>query len=255
MRFSSGAATGLVNVPDRAALLSQVHQRLTARQGFAVATLNLDHLVKIAASPAFATAYAEQDLIVADGRPVAWLLRLSGQTIRVAPGSELILPLCGVALAAGARVALVGSTVEVLDKAASALSAAHPGLQICAKIAPSRGFDPDGAEAARIFQDLDRAGAQLVFLALGAPKQERLAARGRGVLPDIGFVSIGAGLDFIAGHQQRAPRWMRVIALEWLWRMLQDPGRMIPRYAKCFAILPRLTVLAVRSRLRQAHEG
>jgi N-acetylglucosaminyldiphosphoundecaprenol N-acetyl-beta-D-mannosaminyltransferase len=64
----------------------------------------------------------------------------------------------------------------------------------------------------------------------------------------MGFASIGAGLDFLSGHQQRAPMVMRKMGLEWLWRMLQSPARMVPRYAKCFAILPGLLVQALRQR-------
>ena len=96
--------------------------------------------------------------------------------------------------------------------------------------------------------DLAESGAGLCFLALGAPKQEILAARGRRIAPKVGFASIGAGLDFLAGHQTRAPRIVRMLALEWLWRALQSPRRMVPRYAKCFAILPGLTVQALRQR-------
>ena len=90
----------------------------------------------------------------------------------------------------------------------------------------------------------------LCFVALGAPKQERFAAYGRSIAPSVGFASIGAGLDFVAGHQHRAPLWMRRLALEWLWRMLTNPLRLVPRYAKCFAILPRQVIEATRLRHR-----
>jgi len=95
---------------------------------------------------------------------------------------------------------------------------------------------------------LAESGARLCFIALGAPKQEIFAARGRTQVPDVGFASIGAGLDFLSGHQVRAPRIMRLLAMEWFWRALQSPARMVPRYAKCFAILPGLTIQALRQR-------
>jgi len=91
-------------------------------------------------------------------------------------------------------------------------------------------------------------GAGLVFLALGAPKQERLAARGRALQPELGFVSIGAGLDFLAGSQRRAPRLVRRLALEWLWRAGSDPKRLAGRYARCAAILPGHALRAWRMR-------
>jgi UDP-N-acetyl-D-mannosaminuronic acid transferase (WecB/TagA/CpsF family) len=64
----------------------------------------------------------------------------------------------------------------------------------------------------------------------------------------MGFASIGAGLDFIAGKQPRAPLWVRRLALEWLWRALSSPRRMLPRYARCVAILPGLMREAWRLR-------
>ena len=89
-----------------------------------------------------------------------------------------------------------------------------------------------------------------MFLALGAPKQEILAARGLTLQPALGFVSIGAGLDFIAGAQTRAPLWVRRIAMEWAWRMASHPRRLARRYLDCAAILPGLTRAAWTARLK-----
>ena len=88
----------------------------------------------------------------------------------------------------------------------------------------------------------------LCLLALGAPKQEQLAARGREMTPRTGFASIGAGLDFLGGGQRRAPSWMRRIGIEWLWRALSSPRRMIPRYMRCVAILPGQVTQALKLR-------
>ncbi|MFN3723556.1 MAG: WecB/TagA/CpsF family glycosyltransferase, partial [Paracoccaceae bacterium] len=74
------------------------------------------------------------------------------------------------------------------------------------------------------------------------------AVFGRAQAPAIGFCGFGAGLDFVAGQQTRAPVWMRRLALEWLWRALSAPRRLIPRYAACAAILPGHVVAALRQR-------
>lgn len=227
-----------VNVPDRAQLLAEAARRFAAGEGFALATINLDHLVKLRRDPVFAAAYAAQDLVVADGNPVVWLSRLSRRPVALVPGSEMVEPLARAAAEAGVTVALIGATSEALAAAAGVLNAWVPGLRIVAQIAPPMGLDPDGPEAARILAQLGASGARLAFLALGAPKQERLAARGRTVLPAVGFASIGAGLDFLAGTQRRAPVWVRAIAMEWLWRMLSSPRRLARRYAECALILP-----------------
>lgn len=238
----------VVNMPDRAALMAEVARRFAAGQGFALATINLDHLVKLRRDPAFAAAYAAQDLVVADGNPIVWLSRLARRPVALVPGSELVVPLARAAAQAGVPIALVGSTEPALAAAGAALQQQVPGLQVAARIAPPMGFDPDGPGAEAVLAQIGASGARLVFLALGAPKQERLAARGRATLPAVGFASIGAGLDFLAGTQTRAPEWVRAIAMEWLWRMLSNPRRLARRYAECAAILPGQAIQAWRLR-------
>lgn len=233
---------------SKSALTADVARRFAGDDGFALATINLDHLVKLRRDPVFAEAYAAQDLVVADGNPIVWLSRLAGRPVELVPGSDLILPLAQAAADAGVSVALLGSTEPALTAAALALRTRVPGLNVAACIAPPMGFDPAGPGADLVLEQVRSSGARLVFLALGAPKQERLAARGRRVLPDVGFASIGAGLDFLAGRQTRAPQWVRAIAMEWLWRMLSNPRRLAARYAECAVILPGQAVRAIRLR-------
>jgi len=238
----------VVNVPDQSALLAQVEGRLRRGAGFALATINLDHLVKLRHDPAFRAIYAAQDLVVADGNPVVWLSRLAQRPVALVPGADMVVPLVRAAQRAGASVALVGTTGPALTAAAEALRARVPGLEIAAQIAPPMGIDPQGDEARRILAALAGSGAGLVLIALGAPKQEAFAALGREVTPHLGFASIGAGLDFLAGSQTRAPRWVRAIAMEWLWRMLSSPKRLFMRYLRCGLILPGHMLAAWRLR-------
>ncbi|TMM49314.1 WecB/TagA/CpsF family glycosyltransferase [Sulfitobacter sabulilitoris] len=251
MIFNPGGQEIAINVPTKADLFRRIQEKFSAREGFALATLNLDHLAKLASSPDFAMAYRAQDLVVADGRPVVWLSRLGRRPVELLPGSDLLLPLCALAAETATPVALVGSTDRVLERAADVLRQRIPGIKLTACVAPPHGFDPTGAEAATILQRLETSGAGFCIVALGAVKQERFAAFGRTVAPGIGFACFGAGLDFLAGQQVRAPRIMRAMALEWVWRILQSPGRMIPRYARCFAILPELGADALRLRRKR----
>jgi N-acetylglucosaminyldiphosphoundecaprenol N-acetyl-beta-D-mannosaminyltransferase len=248
MKFGTGRCAVEVNTATRAALFLAVRLRFSEGRGFALATLNLDHLVKLPVNPDFADAYRAQDLVVADGRPVVWLSQLAGQPVELMPGSDLVIPLSSLAAEMHMPVALVGSSEAALAGARAALEANVPGINIVLAHAPAYGFDPTGEHAAQICTRLGAAGARLCFIALGAPKQELFAAFARPRCPDIGFASIGAGLDFLSGHQVRAPALMRALALEWLWRALQSPVRMIPRYARCFAILPGLMWGAWRQR-------
>lgn len=249
MKFGTAQGTIAINTPSRTQLFRTLAERFSAGDGFALATLNLDHLTKLPRDAEFAAAYQAHDLIVADGRPVVWLTRLSGQqSVELVPGSDLILPLCDLAAKHGVSVALVGSSEAALAGAAAALQTRVPDLRIDYVKSPPLGFDPSGAEAASILAEVAASGARLCLIALGAPKQELFAARGRTLAPTVGFASIGAGLDFLSGHQTRAPAVMRKLPLEWLWRIFQSPARMVPRYAKCFAILPALTLQAWRQR-------
>jgi len=245
-RFAQGPIR--VNMPHLAALERAVRARLAARQGFALATLNLDHLVKLRSDPGFHAAYAAQDFVVADGNPIVWLSQLARDPVELMPGSDLVVPLCHWAAEADVPLGLLGSTEEALEAAAGELRLRVPGLRVTAQIAPPMGFDPLGDAAAGMLADLRAEGVGLCLLALGAPKQELLAARARALVPEIGFASIGAGLDFLAGRQHRAPEWVRAIAMEWAWRAATSPARLVPRYARCAAILPGQTVAALRQR-------
>lgn len=229
-------------------LLAVLSQRLRTQEGFALATLNLDHLVKLYSDPAFVVAYTRHDLVVADGNPVVYLSRLARRPVGLVPGADMVVPMMQLAAETGTRVALVGGTEATLHAAAERLCACVPGLEVVARIAPPMGFDPMGPQGEAVIAQLRASGAGLCLLALGAPKQEMLAARAHAALPQMGFASVGAGLDFIAGTQLRAPLWVRRIAFEWLWRMLSNPRRMMPRYARCAAILPDLMAGAWRLR-------
>ena len=233
---------------DRSGLLEAVRHHLSTGMGFALATLNLDHLVKLGRDARFRDAYAAQDMVVADGNPIVWLSRLAGQQVELLPGSDLVEPLCHSAAAEGLPVSMLGATDAALAGAAVHLAERVPGFRTGRLIAPPMGFDPEGPAARAALADIAALGPGLCLIALGAPKQERFAALGRRLAPQVGFASVGAGVEFLSGHQKRAPEWVRAIAMEWLWRALSAPRRLIPRYASCFAILPRQVLSALRQR-------
>ena len=91
----SGAVT--VTVPDQAALLADVARRFTQGKGFSVATLNLDHVVKLSGDAGFREAYRAQTHVTADGNPIVWMSRLAGRQVSLIPGSDAILPLARIA--------------------------------------------------------------------------------------------------------------------------------------------------------------
>jgi exopolysaccharide biosynthesis WecB/TagA/CpsF family protein len=248
VEFAVGDGVVKVNVPDRAALLTEVARRFAAGEGFALATLNLDHLVKLKTDPGFRAAYAAHDLVTADGHPVIWMSRTAGRPVGLVPGADIVEPLCRQAAGAGVTVALVGAQAGTLAVAAERLEARVEGLQVVLQIAPPMGFDPGGSVADDVLAQIGASGARLCLVALGAPKQEILAARGRRILPSVGFAGIGAGIDFVAGTQARAPAWVRSMAMEWLWRAAGNPRRLAGRYWRAGCALPGFWLQARRLR-------
>lgn len=245
----NGSSAGVsVNTASRAKLFSDVREALSEKSGFTIATLNLDHVVKLRRSADFLRAYRAHSHVVADGNPIVWMSKLARRPVELVPGSELIIPLSEIAVEEDVSVAFFGSSQEALDAAAEGLVERVPGLKIATKISPPMGFDPESHAADAYLDQIEASGASICFLALGAPKQEILAARAAARGARCGYVSIGAGLDFIAGRQVRAPKWVRQAALEWLWRLSSNPRRLFARYALCALVLPSLTVEALKAR-------
>lgn len=235
-------------------LLDDLSGKMQERSGYTLATVNLDHCVKLKENSEFKLAYKAHSHVVADGNPIIWLSRLAGKSVDLVPGSELILPLAELAARHKVPIALFGATEQSLDAAAKVLRAKFPDLQIVATISPPFGFDPRGQSANDLIAQLKKSGARLCFVALGAPKQEIFAVRAAAEIPECGFASIGAGLDFIAGSQKRAPVWVQRIAMEWLWRLAENPKRLAKRYGSCIAILPEL-MKAARSQRRAGQKN
>lgn len=248
MEFQFGETSVAVNALDRAGLERILAERFAAGEGAALATINLDHIVKLRQDKAFQKAYAAQDIVVADGWPIVWLSKIARRPVEKIPGSELVLPLSVLAARNDVHAALIGSHAQALQDAARVLEREAPGLQVAYQNAPPMGFDANSDLADELLKGVSDSGARLCFLALGAPRQELLAMRGRVLAPDVVFASIGAGLDFLGGHQKRAPVWVQTIGMEWLWRALGSPLRLGPRYLKCLAVLPGLVWEARRQR-------
>jgi exopolysaccharide biosynthesis WecB/TagA/CpsF family protein len=216
-----------------------------------VFTLNVDHVVKMRKVATFRAAYRRAELITADGFPIMLACRLQGKHVSRVAGSDLIGPISAEAARCGKSIYLFGSSMQVLLKASRLLNERNTGLTIAGIFAPPQGFDPTSEDAGRCIATIGNSGADLCFVALGAPKQELFADYGKRVLPNVSFVCIGAGLDFIAGAQVRAPPWMQRWGLEWLWRAASDPQRLLYRYLLCMGALPGILARAALIPRRQ----
>ncbi len=200
---------------------------------FSTFTLNLDHLVKLQENAQFKSDYGCARFVSADGFPIVLLAKMRGMNIERAAGSDLIVPLCQAMANLDYSIYLFGSTMETLERCRVLLESTYPGLRVAGVFAPAFGFDPDSDQVIEIIKRIENSRARLCFVALGAPKQERFCAKAQLQTRGIGFVGVGAALDFLAGARLRCPRFLIRLNLEWAWRLILEPRRLALRYCRC----------------------
>jgi N-acetylglucosaminyldiphosphoundecaprenol N-acetyl-beta-D-mannosaminyltransferase len=230
----------IITAGNRVDAVSAIMQRLGQDRSFLVCTLNLDHLVKLRTNARFREAYAEAEMVLADGFPIVTFARLKGVGLERTSGSDLIKPLCRAAAAQGLPIFLFGAKLQALSAAGRKLAAVIPELEIAGAYAPAAEFQPDSEIADEAIATIKRSGARICLVALGAPRQELFSVRAVNATRGIAFLGIGASLDFIAGTQRRCPQLLRCLNLEWAWRAASDPLRLAPRYVACAALFARL---------------
>jgi len=217
-------------VTDGQAIALILNSLARGRGGWVI-TPNLDQLRLYEQRPELREMYEEADLVLADGMPLLWASRLQKTPLpqRVA-GSELIYTLSSTAAGAGRSVFLLGGNPGAANAAAQVLTRLSPGLRVVGTHCPPMGFEKSESEMRRITDALHETRPDIVYVGLGFPKQERLIRAIRGVLPGAWFLGIGVSFSFVSGEIRQAPRWMRRTGLEWVHRMVQEPGRLFRRY-------------------------
>jgi N-acetylglucosaminyldiphosphoundecaprenol N-acetyl-beta-D-mannosaminyltransferase len=220
-----------IHAINEARTIEHILDELDAGRGGVVVTPNLDHLRRSQHDVSFAAIVAEANLVVADGMPVVWASRVQGTPLpqRVA-GSDLISSLSRAASFRGRSIFLLGGSPGTADAAAQILRSNFSGLKIAGTYCPPMGFDEDPAEHARLMDVLRAAQPDIVFVALGSPKQEFLVDRIGRLLPRTWWLGVGISFSFLSGDVERAPTWMQRTGLEWLHRVWQEPRRLFHRY-------------------------
>jgi N-acetylglucosaminyldiphosphoundecaprenol N-acetyl-beta-D-mannosaminyltransferase len=167
------------------------------------------------------------DLVLPDGIGMKIAAQWLGTPIRQnVNGTDFFPRLCNTLNKQGQRLYLVGARPEVVVRVAEVVRERWPGIQV---VGAQHGyFGP--AEEASIAQDIQESGAHVVLVAMGVPMQESFIARNSHRMGPSVAIGVGGLFDFVAGRISRAPQWMRDAGLEWVWRLIQEPGRMWQRY-------------------------
>ena len=214
-----------------AEVVSHVQRAALAGHGGVISTINSDHLRLNHVNPDFGLAVHASEVRVCDGMPVVWLSRLTSQPLpeRVT-GADLVWSLSAMAAEASLSLMLIGAADGVAARAAERFVEASPGLSVAGCVSPPMGFDRSALETESVLAAIRLAKPDLVFVALGAPRQELFIHSIRHEFPGTWWIGVGGGLDFATGHVQRAPELMQRTGLEWAFRVATDPVRLTKRY-------------------------
>ena len=227
------ARTDVIGVPITATNIADfmglLGEGLDGLRGGYVCVSNAHTCVMAHDDPAYWACQAESVASVPDGKPLSVVGRRRVPSMGRVTGPDLMREVFAASAGRGWSHYFYGDRPETLEVLRAALGRDFPGLDV-------RGMEPSafrpltGEEKAGLCARVDASGADFCWVALGAPRQEvlmhELGGRTRSLM-----VGVGGALNVLAGRVPEAPRWMQDAGLEWLYRLIQEPGRLFKRYA------------------------
>lgn len=205
-----------------------------------ICVANVHMIMEAFDSRSFSMVTKNSDVVVPDGMPLVWMLKLLGErhATRVR-GPDLMPVLCREASRIGLNIGFYGGRQDVLDMLCIRLIERVPGVKIVYQYSPPfRELTDD--ENSEIVKNINEAEVQILFVGLGCPKQERWMAERRGIIKAV-MLGVGAAFDMYAGKVRECPCWLQSAGLEWMYRFIQEPKRLWKRY---LLHNPRFVVLA-----------
>lgn len=219
-----------VDVLNFDAALREVRALIARGDGGAIFTPNVDHVVLVESNAPFRKAYRQVDLSLADGVPLIWTSRMLGQKLpEKLSGSDMLVPIATLAAEEGWSVYLLGGLPGAAELAAERLRALC-NVRIVGVDAAMVSADGDAPGDIAVIERIRAARPDIVFVALGTPKQELFIWRVLDQIRPAVAIGVGASLDFLSGYVTRAPRWVSDAGFEWAYRLVQDPKRLWRRY-------------------------
>jgi N-acetylglucosaminyldiphosphoundecaprenol N-acetyl-beta-D-mannosaminyltransferase len=215
-------------------------------RSFQVATVNVDFVVNAHRDRETLAILQGADLCIADGMPIVWTARAAGTPLsgRVT-GADLVPAVVERAAATGWRIVFLGGAPGVADAAAALMKERYGDVAVTGVPAPVL---PTGNEVdEELLRRLDELRPDVICVAFGNPKQERWIAAHRRLVKGAVMIGVGGTLDFLVGERRRAPRWVQRSGLEWVYRAVQEPARLGPRYARDAVVFGPILVRAALS--------
>jgi N-acetylglucosaminyldiphosphoundecaprenol N-acetyl-beta-D-mannosaminyltransferase len=189
---------------------------------------NVHMLVEAAKDPSYAEIVLNADLVTADGVPLIWALkRFKGIKQERVSGMDILPTLIEQAEALNIPVFFYGGSEELMAKTRAYISNRYSNLIAGFYNPPFRALTPE--EEIQIIKNINDSGAKIVFVVLGCPKQEKWMSAMKGRINAI-MLGVGGALPVLIGEVNRAPKWMQKYGLEWMFRLINEPGRLLGRY-------------------------
>jgi len=211
--------------------LGEIDRLIQENKNAYVVTPNVDHIVQLERGGELVDVYKKADLILTDGKPLIWISKWYRTPIKEKiSGSDLFPLLCKMAAEKGYTMFFLGAAEGVAAKAAQNLMKKYEGLNVVGTYSPPYGFEKNEAEMKKIEKMIKDVHPHILIVGLGCPKQELFILHNKERLGVPISLGLGASLDFEAGNIKRAPKWMANHGLEWLFRITQDPRRLVKRY-------------------------
>ena len=216
---------------DEAECVKTVLMLLGRGRGGNLLTMNLDHARRYFSGGPCRLDYDNATIRVADGMPLVWASRLIGKPLpQRITGSNLIFSLTASAAEMGYPVYFLGGNPGTAEASAKILQAESPKLKIAGVECPEFGFDHNQIEIDQMVDRVVQSGAKIIYVALGYPREEMVIKHLKERCPEAWIIGVGISFSFVSGDVKRAPRWMQKIGFEWLFRLIQEPKRLYPRY-------------------------
>ncbi len=208
--------------------VAEIDQFVSTRKPHKIIVANAAKLVKAQSDPELLEALRSSHLVTADGVSIVLAARLLGaRLVERVTGSEHLLPMsCELAAEKSYSVFFFGAAPGVAEKSAEILGARYPGLRVAGTYSPGYDILVSAEETERSVRKIKEKSPDILFVALGTPKQEKWMSRNIASLGVPVCIGVGATLDFIAGISKHPPEWVHRIGFAWLYRLIHEPKRL-----------------------------
>lgn len=230
-------------------VVDEIRNNVKRKANASIFTVNVDHICLAASDEHFGDILRRGDIIVADGMPLVWYSKFIGNPLPIRlTGVDLTYKICLLSGTCDLRLFFLGASQGVAERAIDNIRKQYTGVQIEGYYSPTRKEITDSRLSLNIIEKIKQTQANVVFVAFGAPLQERWIDKYRDQFEGVTLIGVGATFDFMSGDVRRAPLWMQKRGLEWMFRIYLEPSRLMKRYLIRDFKFPILVLSDLRNR-------